>query len=58
MIKNNLDGFASKLQAINTTAFSDKWLHLGGNRTYLTNAIQLCLTLQNFITTDKEKAVL
>jgi len=40
MIKNNLDGFASKLQAINTTAFSDKWLQLGGNRTDLTNAIR------------------
>jgi hypothetical protein len=40
MIKNNLDGFASKLQSINTTAFSDKWLQLGGNRTDLTNAIR------------------
>jgi hypothetical protein len=40
MIKNNLDGFASKLQAINTTAFSNKWRDLGGDRTILTNAIK------------------
>jgi hypothetical protein len=40
MIKNNLDGFASKLQAINTTAFSTKWRDLGGDRTILTNAIK------------------
>lgn len=40
MIKNNLDGFASKLQATNTTAFSNKWKDLGGDRTILTNAIK------------------
>jgi hypothetical protein len=40
MIKNNLDGFASKLQAINNTAFSTKWKELGGDRTILTNAIK------------------
>jgi hypothetical protein len=40
MIKNNLDGFASKLQSIDSTPFSNKWKELGGNRTDLTNAIR------------------
>jgi hypothetical protein len=40
MIKNNLDGFASKLQSTDSTAFANKWKDLGGNRTELTEAIK------------------
>ena len=40
MIQNNLDGFASKLQSTDSTAFANKWKDLGGNRTELTEAIK------------------
>jgi hypothetical protein len=40
IIKNNLDGFASKLQSINTTFLLNAWNTLGGDRTILANAIK------------------
>lgn len=40
MIKNNLDGFASKLQATNPEPFANKWLEFGGDRTILTKTIK------------------
>jgi hypothetical protein len=40
LIKQNYDGLASKLQSINTEAFSNKWKELGGNRTILTKIIK------------------
>jgi hypothetical protein len=40
LISRNVDGFASKLQRTNTTAFLNKWYSLGGNRTDLANAIR------------------
>ena len=40
LIKNNLDGFASKLQATNPEPFANKWLDFGGDRTILTKTIK------------------
>lgn len=40
LISKNIDGLASKLSKINTTAFLNKWYSLGGNRTDLANAIK------------------
>jgi hypothetical protein len=40
MIKNNLDGFASKLQATNPEPFANKWKDFGGDRTILTKTIK------------------
>jgi hypothetical protein len=40
IIKNNLDGFATKLQSSNTTNLLNKWYALGGDRTILGNAIK------------------
>jgi hypothetical protein len=40
IIKNNLDGFASKLQATNPEPFANKWKDFGGDRTILTKTIK------------------
>lgn len=40
IIKNNLDGFASKLSNTNTANLMSKWYSLGGDRTILGNAIR------------------
>jgi len=40
LIKNNLDGFASKLQATNPEPFANRWRDFGGDRTILTKTIK------------------
>jgi hypothetical protein len=40
IIKNNLDGFASKLQATNPEPFANRWKDFGGDRTILTKTIK------------------
>jgi hypothetical protein len=40
LIKNNLDGFASKLQATNPEPFANRWKDFGGDRTILTKTIK------------------
>jgi hypothetical protein len=40
IIKNNLDGFASKLQSTNPEPFANKWKDFGGDRTILTKTIK------------------
>lgn len=41
LIKNNLDGIASKLALGNQTDFATRWAALGGNRTVLTKNIKI-----------------
>jgi hypothetical protein len=40
LIKNNIDGLASKLSTTNTTPLLNKWYELGGDRTVLSNALK------------------
>jgi hypothetical protein len=40
LIKNNIDGLASKLSTGNTTPLLNKWYELGGDRTILGNALK------------------
>jgi hypothetical protein len=40
LIKNNIDGFASKLSTGNTTPLLNKWYELGGDRTILAKALK------------------
>ena len=40
LIKNNIDGLASKLSTTNTTPLLNKWYELGGDRTVLGNALK------------------
>lgn len=40
LVKNNIDGFATKLSTTNTTPLLNKWYELGGDRTILGNALR------------------